>query len=70
MGYRNARSAGYNRLAMHVGRNAFGVRNPKQTKGAGYGDPAPTNTDGCQPRKPSSPIEFEAIEAVLSLQCH
>ncbi len=27
-GYSNARSEGYNRLAKHVGRNAFGFRNP------------------------------------------
>ena len=27
-GYTNARSEGYNRLAKHVGRNAFGFRNP------------------------------------------
>jgi len=27
-GYSNARSEGYNRLAKHVGRDAFGVRNP------------------------------------------
>jgi transposase len=26
-GYSNARSEGYNRLAKHVGRNAFGFRN-------------------------------------------
>ncbi|SDY75111.1 Transposase [Modestobacter sp. DSM 44400] len=27
-GYSNARSEGYNRLAKHVGRDAFGFRNP------------------------------------------
>jgi transposase len=27
-GHSNARSEGYNRLAKHVGRNAFGFRNP------------------------------------------
>ena len=27
-GYTNARSEGYNRLAKHVGRDAFGFRNP------------------------------------------
>ncbi|EWT00444.1 transposase, partial [Intrasporangium chromatireducens Q5-1] len=28
-GYSNARSEGYNRLAKHVGRDAFGFRNPR-----------------------------------------
>lgn len=31
-GYSNARSEGYNRLAKHQGRNAFGFRNPSNQR--------------------------------------
>ena len=58
-GHSNARSEGYNRLAKHVGRDAFGFRNPPTTD-AGYAGPAPANTGGRQPRRPCSPVNFEA----------
>ena len=32
-GYSNSRSEGYNRLAKHQGRNAFGFRNPVNQRG-------------------------------------
>ena len=57
-GHSNARSEGYNRLAKHVGRNAFGFRNPT-TKDDAYGGPAPANTGERQSGKPTCPAKFE-----------
>jgi len=70
-GYSNSRSEGYNRLAKHEGRNAFGFRDPikvqkpdqgsetRSTSDDAYAGPAPANTDGKQPGKPLCPVNFE-----------
>jgi transposase len=49
-GYSNARSEGYNRLAKHEGRNAFGFRNPS-TKDAAYDGPHPPTPAGVNDRE-------------------
>jgi transposase len=57
-GHSNARSEGYNRLAKHQGRNAFGFRNPRTNAGA-YAGPALVNTGEPQPRTARCPVKFD-----------
>lgn len=66
-GHSNARSEGYNRLAKHEGRNAFGFRNPvNQRRGIRWACTA--NNGKCQPSPPSCPVNCdEPIKALSAL---
>ena len=58
-GYSNSRSEGYNRLAKHEGRNAFGFKNPTNQRRRIRCVACTRQTAGKQPRKPTRPVKNE-----------